>query len=165
MAISLLPAFTGVLDMEPRWDKNQGISSNYFLMIFYVSGPIWDIWRGDSPGLWLPSLVRSSCVRRRRRSWWKEKSKNEPKTEMKAKSPPWAYCAQGRRRKEKPVEEGKYDNGFNGLVIEKTRILWQGWLEKGTKNVPKSHDAVIFVGHVKQFLSLNIFYGPSSTAY
>ena len=123
--------------MEARWDKNQGISSNYFLMIFYVSGPIWDIWRGDSPGLWLPSLVRSSCVRRRRRSWWKEKAKNEPKTEMKAKSPPWAYCAQGRRRKEKPVEEGKYDNGFNGLVIEKTRILWQGWLEKGTKNVQK----------------------------
>ena len=42
---------------------------------------------------------------------------------MKAKSPPWAYCAQGRRTKEKPVEEGKYDNGLNALVIEKTRIL------------------------------------------
>ena len=27
------------LDMEARWDKNQGISSNYFLLVFYVSGP------------------------------------------------------------------------------------------------------------------------------
>ena len=26
VAISLLPAFTGVLDKEARWEKNQGIS-------------------------------------------------------------------------------------------------------------------------------------------
>ena len=73
---------------------------------------------------------------------------------MKAKSP----SKQEKKEKKKPVEEGK---GDNGLVLEKKKDPLTWMTGKVNQKCPKSH-AVIFVGHVKQFLSFrDIFYDPS----